>query len=103
MPSPLKWSARREWIVGITLRHSELYLLRDHINLFTDLGKDWASGPPSDFYRFVPTVYTIGISLQHYVLFLNGNDHNIVDKPLNKEENGKHYALIMSLRHILKF
>ncbi|KAF8210348.1 hypothetical protein K438DRAFT_1959629 [Mycena galopus ATCC 62051] len=87
LPSPLQWNARRTWKIGISLRQAVLYLLRDHINMFTDLGKDWAAGPPSDYHRFVPTVYAIELELHHYELNLYVNDHNIIDKPLIRDEN----------------
>ncbi|KAJ7770170.1 hypothetical protein DFH07DRAFT_1004242, partial [Mycena maculata] len=87
LPSPLQWDARRTWKIGISLRLPVLYILRDHINMFTDLGKDWAAGPPSDYYRFVPTVYVVELELHHFELNLYVNDHNIIDKPLIKDEN----------------
>ncbi|KAF7361830.1 hypothetical protein MVEN_00527500 [Mycena venus] len=87
LPSPLQWNARRTWKIGISLRQPVLYILRDHINMFTDLGKDWASGPPSDYHRFVPTVYAVELELHHYELNLYVNDHNIIDKPLIRDEN----------------
>ncbi|KAF7376210.1 hypothetical protein MSAN_00036100 [Mycena sanguinolenta] len=87
LPSPLQWNARRVWKFSISLRQPVLYLLRDHINMFTDLGKDWASGPPSDYHRFVPTVYAVELELHHYELNLYVNDQNIIDKPLIREEN----------------
>ncbi|KAJ7703124.1 hypothetical protein B0H17DRAFT_922585 [Mycena rosella] len=87
LPSPLQWNARRTWKIGISLRLPVLYILRDHINMFTDLGKDWAAGPPSDYHRFVPTVYAVELELHHFELNLYVNDHNIIDKPLIRDEN----------------
>ncbi|KAJ8503140.1 hypothetical protein ONZ45_g11120 [Pleurotus djamor] len=87
MPSPLKWDAERKWSFGVTLRQPLIYLIRDHINMITDLVKDFTSGPPHDYYRFVPTIYELEFELHHYVLNLYVNDHNIIDKPLIKEEN----------------
>ncbi|KAJ7680397.1 hypothetical protein DFH06DRAFT_1404238 [Mycena polygramma] len=87
LPAPLQWNALRTWKVGISLRLPVLYLLRDHINMFTDLGKDWSAGPPSDYHRFVPTVYVVELELHHYELNLYVNDHNIIDKPLIRDEN----------------
>ncbi|KAF7321613.1 hypothetical protein MKEN_00682400 [Mycena kentingensis (nom. inval.)] len=87
LPSPLQWNALRTWKFAISLRLPVLYLLRDHINMFTDLAKDWASGPPSDYHRFVPTKYAVDLDLHHYELNLYVNDNNIVDKPLVREEN----------------
>ncbi|SJK97794.1 uncharacterized protein ARMOST_01049 [Armillaria ostoyae] len=87
LPSPLKWNDSRTWDIAVSLRKSILYLLRDHITMLVDLGKDWASGPPSDFFRFVPTVYSFHLEMHYFELNLYANDHNIIDKPLIKEEN----------------
>jgi len=56
--------------------------------MFTDLGKDWASGPPSDWQRWVPTVYLVNLHLYHYEVNTYANDQNIIDKPLVREDNG---------------
>ena len=69
------------------MRQPVLYLLRDHINMFTDLGKDWTHGPPSDYYRFVPMVYIIRLDLRNYEVNTYVNDLNIIDKPLIRDEN----------------
>ncbi|KAF8070507.1 hypothetical protein FPV67DRAFT_1756074, partial [Lyophyllum atratum] len=87
LPSPLKWNMERKWIIAIILRQPVLYLIRDHINMFTDLGKDWTTGPPSDYQCFIPMVYAFEIELHHYELNLYANDHNIIDKPLIRDEN----------------
>ncbi|KAJ7497366.1 hypothetical protein FB451DRAFT_229194 [Mycena latifolia] len=87
LPSPLQWNAKRTWKIAISLRLPVLYILRDHINMFTDLGKDWAAGPPSDYHRFVPTLYVVELELHHFELNLYVNDHNIIDKPLIRDEN----------------
>ncbi|KAF4598557.1 hypothetical protein EYR38_006961 [Pleurotus pulmonarius] len=87
MPAPLKWDAERKWSFGVTLRQSVLYLLRDHINMITDLVRDWTSGPPHDYYRFVPMIYQLEFELHHFALNMYANDHNIIDKPLIRDEN----------------
>ncbi|KAK0226200.1 hypothetical protein IW262DRAFT_1457427 [Armillaria fumosa] len=87
LPSPLKWNDSRNWDIAVSLRRPILYLLRDHITMLVDLGKDWASGPPSDFFRFVPTVYSFQLEMHYFELNLYANDHNIIDKPLIKDEN----------------
>ncbi|TFK75375.1 hypothetical protein BDN72DRAFT_832240 [Pluteus cervinus] len=87
LPAPLRWNAERKWDIAVYLRQPTLYLLRDHINMFTDLGKDWTTGPPTDFQRFIPMIYGFHLELHHYVLYLYTNDHNIIDKPLIKEDN----------------
>lgn len=89
LPSPLKWNDERTWDIAVFLRQPVLYLLRDHLNMFTDLGKDWASGPPTDWYKFIPMIYTVKFEMHHYELNLYANDQNIIDKPLIKDENGE--------------
>jgi hypothetical protein len=67
----------------------QIRLVRDYITLLTDLGKDWASGLPSDFNRWVPTVYSVQIDFRDYALQLFLNDHNIINYPQSVEDNGK--------------
>lgn len=86
---PLKWNLERKWIVAVSLRQPILYLIREHINMFIDLGRDWAAGPPSDYQRFVPMVYGLEFEMHHFELNMYANDHNIIDKPLVRDENGK--------------
>ena len=56
--------------------------------MFTDLGKDWSAGPPTDYNRFVPMHYELDIEMLNYELNTYVNDHNIIDKPLIRDENG---------------
>jgi len=56
--------------------------------MFTDLAKDWSSGPPSDYLRFIPMIYVVEVELRHFEINQYVNDHNIIDKPLIKDENG---------------
>lgn len=64
------------------------YLLRDHVNMFTDLSKDWSSGPPHDYNKFIPMLYKAEVEMQNYEINTYVNDHNIIDKPLLRDENG---------------
>jgi len=69
-----------------------MFLLRDHITLFTDLVKDWTSGLPIDYHRFIPMLYVIQLDMHHFETYLYANDHNIIDKPLVEDENGDFYS-----------
>jgi len=89
LPAPVAWDAERIWSIAIYLRQPVVFLLRDHINMFTDLGKDWASGPPTDYHKFIPIIYGFKLEMHHFEMNLYANDQNIVDKPLIKEENGR--------------
>ncbi|KZV70698.1 hypothetical protein PENSPDRAFT_752360 [Peniophora sp. CONT] len=93
MHSPLQWNASRVWRFGISLRQPILFLLRDHVNMLTDLGKDWSTGPPSAYATWVPVTYAVDVDMRNYELNLYVNDHNIIDKPQLREENA-----IMTLR-----
>lgn len=93
LPSPLKWNSERQWTFGVSLRQPTIYLLRDHINMFTDLAKDWTSGPPNDYERFIPMNYVFELEMYHFEMNLYVNDHNIIDKPLVKDENCKWLSL----------
>ncbi|OJA20857.1 hypothetical protein AZE42_02968 [Rhizopogon vesiculosus] len=86
-PSPLVWSAERRWSFSVSLRQPVMYLLRDHVNMFTDLTRDWTSGPPTGWNNFVPTIYVLELHLHQFELNLYANDQNIIDKPLVKGEN----------------
>ena len=66
--------------------------------MFTDLGKDWSSGPPSDYHLFTPMVYVIDLDMHNYSLNLYVNDHNIIDKPLIKDDNGVYFVRRHSYR-----
>jgi len=88
LPTPLRWNAERQWTFDIVLQQPTIYLLRDHINLFTDLGKDWSAGPPSQWSHFIPVLYRVKITLKKYNLSLYLNDQNIIRSPTEPQENG---------------
>ena len=96
MPSPLEWDAERTWSFKLNFHQPILYLLRDHINMLTDLGKDWASGPPSNFYTWIPTVYMVELSMTPYEINLYANDQNIIDRPLSNGENSELFTISMN-------
>lgn len=87
LSNPLGWNALREWKIDIKDRGLELFLLRDHIFLLTDLISDWASGPPSDFRTFVPFEYSLSLHVENFRLYLNANDSNVIDNPADVDDN----------------
>ena len=84
---PLGWNALRQWQINVESDGLELFLLRDHIYLLTDLVSDWTSGPPGDFHMFVPFEYGINLRFTNFKLYLNANDSNIIDNPSDVDEN----------------
>jgi len=59
--------------------------------MLTDLSKDWNAGPPSNYLTWVPTQYAINFEMRNYEINTYVNDHNIIDKPLIRDENGEHF------------
>ena len=84
---PSSWKSRREWGFNIESQNLELFLLRDHIFLLTDLISDWGSGPPADYYTFVPFIYKLNLSFSNFSLFVNVNDQNIISNPVDLDDN----------------
>lgn len=97
MPAPLQWNAQRSWVFDVSLDRPEMYLIRDHVTAFSDLAKDWTSGPGADFFHFVPYLYQFKVALKDFSINLNLNDHNIIDRPLSRDDNGKSPWLSRSL------
>ena len=84
---PLRWNEMRQWVIEIDSTGLELFLLRDHIFLFTDVVNDWTLGAPEDFYTFVVFLYKINIQLADFRFHLNVNDSNVINEPASMEEN----------------
>ena len=87
LSNPLAWRAMRRWSIEFLNRGSEFFLLRDHMFLVTDLINDWASGPPPDFYTFVPFEYNLNLQFSDIRLNLNANDSNVIDNPVEFDKN----------------
>lgn len=87
LSNPLGWNGLRQWHVDIRDNGLELFMLRDHMFLLSDLISDWTSGPSGEFYTFVPFEYSIGLHLVDFKLFLNANDSNIINNPSDLDDN----------------
>ena len=87
LSNPLEWKVLRHWYINIQSEDLEVFLLRDHIFLLTDLINDWTSGPPGDFYTFVPFKYLINFQLSNFRLYINANDSNIINNPTDINDN----------------
>jgi hypothetical protein len=87
LSNPLSWNSLRKWGFNIMCRDLELFLLRDHLFLLTDLVADWGSGPSSDYFTFVPFQYLLNIDFVDFKLYLNTNDSNIVNNPSDLDDN----------------
>ncbi|KAL1855139.1 Macrophage colony-stimulating factor 1 receptor [Paecilomyces lecythidis] len=87
LSNPLIWNSPRKWDFNVESYDLELFLLRDHIFLITDLVTDWTTGPPADYYTFVPFTYNINLTFTDFKLFVNVNDSNIISNPSDLEDN----------------
>ena len=87
LSNPLAWNGLRQWNIDFHDKSMELYILRDHMYLLTDLINDWTSGPPGHFHTFVPFEYSMGLHFNDFKLYLNANDSNIVNNPSDLEDN----------------
>ncbi|KAI8941654.1 hypothetical protein NX059_002867 [Plenodomus lindquistii] len=87
LSTPLGWNTLRKWLFNIKCRDLELFLLRDHLFLLTDLVADWGTGPPPDYFLFVPFLYMLHIDFENFSLYMNTNDSNIVNNPADLDDN----------------
>ncbi|KAF1913034.1 hypothetical protein BDU57DRAFT_342824 [Ampelomyces quisqualis] len=87
LSAPVAWNSLRTWMFNIKCQDLELFLLRDHLFLLTDLVADWGAGPPPDYFLFVPFRYLLNVDFTNFKLYLNTNDSNIVNNPADLEDN----------------
>ncbi|KAF2768253.1 hypothetical protein EJ03DRAFT_328448 [Teratosphaeria nubilosa] len=84
---PPGWNTLRKWPFNIVINDLELFILRDHFFLIIDIVNDWASGPPPDYYTFVPYFYDINLEFRKWCMYLNVNDANIINDPEDFDKN----------------
>ncbi|APA06183.1 hypothetical protein SS1G_01342 [Sclerotinia sclerotiorum 1980 UF-70] len=87
MSNPLQWNGFRTWKFDIGSRGLELFILREHVFLLTDLVADWATGPPPEYLTFTPFRYLVNLNLQGFKIYLNVNDSNIINNPADFDDN----------------
>ena len=87
LSNPFSWNALHSWTFGIACKDMELFILRDHMFLLTDLISDFTVGPGAEFMAFVPFQYNINVEFSNLRVYLNVNDANIIDNPGDMEEN----------------
>jgi hypothetical protein len=87
LSNPISWNSLRKWAFNISCQDLELFMLRDHLFLLTDLVADWGTGPPPNYFTFVPFQYLLNIDFANFKLYLNTNDSNIINNPSDLEEN----------------
>jgi hypothetical protein len=97
LAAPLAWNTLRTWLFNIKCQDLELFLLRDHLFLLTDLIADWGAGLPPDYFLFVPFRYLLHVDLHNFKLYMNTNDSNIVNNPTDLDDNN---FIVLSGQHL---
>lgn len=87
LSSPLKWCEDTHWVFNNVSTGMEVFLLREHIILLTDLVADWTSGPPGEYETFTPMVYELNLIIKDSEFFFNVNDQNIINNASSLEDN----------------
>ncbi|CAR26797.1 hypothetical protein ZYGR_0I00690 [Zygosaccharomyces rouxii] len=87
MGYPLGWNDQANWNINLSSTQLEIFILREHITLISDVFADFSSGDPTPYELFRPFIYRINWNLDGYSIYLNVNDHNIVNNPLDFNEN----------------
>jgi len=87
LSNPLQWNAPRNWTFDIVCHDLDLFILRDHMFLIIDLVGDWSTGPPPDFFTFVPFKYNLKMVFKNFKMFLNSNDANVINNPSDLDDN----------------
>lgn len=72
------WDDPRTWVISVQLEKPVLSLLREHMFLFTDIVRDWTSGPPADYDHFVPYLYRIKLKMIDVTLNLYLNEYGVI-------------------------
>lgn len=84
---PLGWNSEAQWVFQFNSKQVHTFFLRDHINLLSDIFMDFGSGIPTPYELFRPFVYRFEWSIDNYSIYLNVNDANIINNPLDFNEN----------------
>lgn len=87
LSNPLTWNGLHSWAFDIESSGMEMFILRDHMIMLTDLVSDFTAGQKPDYMTFVPFIYRLHLTFPNLKLYLNANDYNIIDNPNDLEEN----------------
>lgn len=87
LPTTIKWNSRREWIFTLNAEKPKIFLLKEHTELFADLGRDFSFGPLIPLEFFIPITYTIKGVLLNYQGFFCANQFNVIAVHNDLDEN----------------
>ena len=87
LSNPLIWNGLHTWVFEVESDAMEMFILRDHMIMLTDVVGDFTAGLKPDYMTFVPFIYRLHLTFPNLKLYLNANDYNIIDNPTDLEEN----------------
>ncbi|KAJ3382647.1 hypothetical protein HDU92_004650 [Lobulomyces angularis] len=93
---PIEWNESRLWDFSVSIQESNIWLLRDHITLVTDLIKDFSS-PSLGLDYFVPIEYKVNFELLNSSIWLCCNYDNVID---HHNDVGENIYLVLSMKNL---
>lgn len=87
LSSPLRWNGDTKWAFSNFSSGIQVFPLREHVTLLTDLVTDWTSGPGQEYWTFIPMIYELDLKLEDCCFHFNVNDQNIINNPSSFEDN----------------
>ncbi|AAS54577.1 AGR088Wp [Eremothecium gossypii ATCC 10895] len=84
---PYGWQDKAEWNFNVCSTQAELFVLRDHVYLISDLVTDFSGGEEVLYEQFRPFDYRFRWDIRGYSAYLNVNDANIINNPIDFGEN----------------
>ncbi|ODQ57679.1 hypothetical protein WICANDRAFT_81007 [Wickerhamomyces anomalus NRRL Y-366-8] len=84
---PLRWNGHTIWTFLNESKNVDTFFLREHITLLSDMFTDFASGPATPYELFRPFTYVLDWKVSKYAIYMNVNDANIINNPLDFNDN----------------
>ncbi|KAH3901912.1 Csf1p SCDLUD_001696 [Saccharomycodes ludwigii] len=85
---PLKWNNKYTWTFNQITNNVDLFLLRDHVTLLSDLLQDFATDTEVSYELFRPYEHVFYWKFNDgYKINMNVNDANLINNPVDFNEN----------------
>lgn len=84
---PLGLNEKCTWTFDNFSSNGRIFFLREHVLLLSDIFSDFASGPSPKYEYFRPFEYVVNWELVDYKLYMNINDSNVINNPLDFTSN----------------
>eukprot|EP01105_Mastigella_eilhardi_P014585 TRINITY_DN3318_c0_g1_i2.p1 TRINITY_DN3318_c0_g1~~TRINITY_DN3318_c0_g1_i2.p1 ORF type:complete len:2863 (-),score=593.72 TRINITY_DN3318_c0_g1_i2:1513-10071(-) len=91
MDYPLIHNHIMRWLFDVNLEGGRAFPLYEHVHFFQDLMGDWTAddkeGLEWDLVYYEPSTFQFDVVTKDLAIYLHSNDHNIIDKPNDLDEN----------------